>query len=218
MLEKIQGNFHKIIEAFQQTEDWKKLKDFIDKNNILPTKDKIFYAFELCPIEKINVVIIGQDPYHTPGAAHGLAFSVPQEYSQVPPSLLNIKKEIANDIYDTKDVDIMNNDLSYLAAQGVLLLNTSLTTIPGVAGAHKKEWENFTAHVMKHLGQLENVVFMLWGKHAQELEGFINHQTNLVLRAAHPSPFSANKGFLGCKHFSKANDYLKTKNKSEIVW
>lgn len=204
-----------IISAIVTTNMEKNLDPIINSKDILPEKENIFRAFDFCPYDNLKVVILGQDPYHTPGAANGLAFSVPTGYPKTPPSLHNIKKEIAKDIYGIDDVEAMNNDLSYLAAQGVLLLNTSLTTTPGVAGAHIKLWEPFTSSLMAYLGKITTgVVYMLWGQHAESYAFFINPKNNLVLRAPHPSPFSAHKGFLGCKHFSKANEYLK----QEIVW
>lgn len=204
-----------IISSIITTDIASKLEPVINDKNVLPQKENIFNAFNFCPFNDLKVVILGQDPYHTPKAANGLAFSVPSDYTKTPPSLHNIKKEIARDIYETDDIEIMNNDLSYLAVQGVLLLNTSLTTVPGVAGAHISLWEPFTTNLMAFLGRnTKGVVYMLWGQHAESYGTFINHKDNLVLRAPHPSPFSAHKGFMGCKHFSKANDYLKQK----ITW
>lgn len=212
---KVGGEWKTFLDAFFATTEGKHLAAFIEGlKDCVPAKENIFKAFELCKFEDFKVLVLGQDPYHTPGAAHGLSFSVPYDYPKTPPSLLNIRKEMAKDIHQMEE-DIIGNDLSYLAVQGVLLLNSALTTKLGVAGAHKKEWLPFTRAVMTKLGKQKGKVFMLWGQDALQFQGLINHADNLVLTAAHPSPFSAYKGFFGCKHFSKANAYLE---KQAILW
>lgn len=180
-----------------------------------PGKD-IFRAFDACSFEKTRVVILGQDPYHGPGQANGLCFSV---YDGVPfpPSLLNIFKEIKNDL--GKPIP-PSGDLGRWAEQGVLLLNATLTVRAKAAGSHqKKGWEQFTDAVVHQLAEeKQNLVFMLWGAYAQKKGQFINQKKHLVLKAVHPSPLSAHRGFLGCKHFSKANDYLRSVGLEAIEW
>lgn len=180
-----------------------------------PGKD-IFRAFDACSFEKTRVVILGQDPYHGPGQANGLCFSV---YDGVPfpPSLLNIFKEIKNDL--GKPIP-PSGDLGRWAEQGVLLLNATLTVRAKAAGSHqKKGWEQFTDAVVHQLAEeKQNLVFMLWGAYAQKKGQFIDQKKHLVLKAVHPSPLSAHRGFLGCKHFSKANDYLRSVGLEAIEW
>ena len=167
-------------------------------------------------LDKVKVVILGQDPYHNTGQAHGLSFSVPKNV-KTPPSLQNIYKEIKADLGH----EIPNNgNLTAWAKQGVLLLNAVLTVNAHEPASHKKAgWETFTDNAIKYLSeQKTHVVFMLWGNFAQQKEFLIDHKKHLVLKAAHPSPFSAHRGFLGCKHFSKANDYLMQNGLSAINW
>jgi len=182
-----------------------------------PAKD-VFRAFELCPFDQVKVVLIGQDPYHGPGQAHGLCFSV-QKGVTPPPSLKNIFQEIESDLGLSPPP---HGCLEAWAERGVLLLNATLTVRRGAPESHKgRGWERFTDTVCQKLAQRqEPLVFMLWGKSAQEkaeraLNGTHNH---LVLKAAHPSPFSAHRGFLGCRHFSKANYFLKEQGLSPIDW
>jgi uracil-DNA glycosylase len=183
---------------------------------IYPPGKEIFRAFDVCDFEKVKVVIIGQDPYHGPGQANGLCFSV-HESMRIPPSLVNIFKEIKNDL--GKPVPA-NGDLGRWASQGVLLLNATLTVRAGAPASHQnKGWEIFTDAVIKKLSeQKDHVVFMLWGAYAQKKGEVLDRSKHLVLTAPHPSPFSADRGFFGCRHFSKTNVYLREKGLGEIDW
>ena len=182
---------------------------------VYPPLSEIFNAFASTPLDDVRVVILGQDPYHGPGQAHGLCFSVPDGIA-IPPSLLNIFKEIHS---DTGRVIPTSGDLTRWAAQGVLLLNATLTVRAHEAGAHQgKGWELFTDAVIDHLSQhKQGLVFMLWGKYATAKASRIS-SGHCVLTAAHPSPLSAYRGFLGCCHFSKANAWLKAQGQKEIHW
>ncbi len=184
---------------------------------IYPPGPLIFNAFNKTPFDKVSVVIIGQDPYHGPGQAHGLSFSVPQGIKQ-PPSLVNIFKEIKSDI----GLDLLSGpgDLTHWAEQGVLLLNAALTVRAGEAYSHAKfGWADFTDAVISKISEIkENVVFLLWGKFAQEKQALIDETKHHVLKAAHPSPLSAHNGFLGCKHFSKTNQLLMQDGLPPIDW
>ena len=181
-----------------------------------PPAGQIFRAFDLCPFDKVRVVIIGQDPYHDYNQAHGLCFSV-QEGVPVPPSLLNIYKELQRDL--AKPIP-NSGDLTHWAEQGVLLLNATLTVEAHKAGSHQgKGWEELTDAAIQALNnQRSNIVFMLWGSYAQRKGQFIDRKRHLVLTAVHPSPLSAYRGFIGCGHFSKANDYLLQHGLSPINW
>ncbi|WP_242929362.1 uracil-DNA glycosylase [Pontibacter vulgaris] len=192
------------------------VKDEYSSQKVYPPGNQIFNAFEMCPFEDVKVVILGQDPYHGPNQANGLAFSVKDEV-RVPPSLLNIFKEIKSDL--GKDMPTTGN-LERWAKQGVLLLNATLTVRAANAGSHqKKGWEEFTDAVVKKVNDLkEGVVFMLWGAYAQKKGAFIDRKKHLVLEAAHPSPFAADRGFFGTRHFSKANAYLVAHGKEPIEW
>lgn len=181
-----------------------------------PPAGQIFRAFDLCPFDKVRVVIIGQDPYHDYNQAHGLCFSV-QEGVPAPPSLLNIYKELQRDL--AKPIP-NSGDLTHWAEQGVLLLNATLTVEAHKAGSHQgKGWEELTDAAIQSLNnQRSNIVFMLWGSYAQRKGQFIDRKRHLVLTAVHPSPLSAYRGFIGCGHFSKANDYLLQHGLSPINW
>ncbi|WP_244932563.1 uracil-DNA glycosylase [Leptospira yanagawae] len=183
---------------------------------IYPPAKQIFNAFDLCPFEKVKVVILGQDPYHGPGQAHGLCFSV-LDGVPFPPSLQNIFKEIEDDV---KKPFPKSGDLSYLAKQGVFLLNATLTVEKDKAGSHQnKGWEIFTDAVIKILAeQKSNLVFLLWGAFAGKKEILIPANKHLVLKSAHPSPLSAYRGFFGNSHFSKTNEYLRKLEKEPIDW
>lgn len=183
---------------------------------VYPPGKEIFRAFDACDFDDVKVVIIGQDPYHGPGQANGLCFSV-RDGVRMPPSLVNIFKEIQNDL--RKPIP-NSGDLGRWAKQGVLLLNATLTVRAATAGSHqKKGWEEFTDAVIQTISdQRENVVFMLWGAYAQKKGEIIDRKKHLVLMSAHPSPFSADRGFFGCKHFSRANEYLRSKGIEEIEW
>ena len=185
-------------------------------NVIYPHPTKIFNAFSLTPFNKVKVVVIGQDPYHGENQAHGLSFSV-ENGVKIPPSLNNIFKELKSDL----KINVpKSGNLSSWAEQGVLMLNSVLTVRSGVANSHKNiGWEIFTENVINIISsQLSNIVFILWGKQAQEKIKIIDIKKHLILKSAHPSPLSAYNGFFGCKHFSKCNSYLKKNNKKEIDW
>lgn len=196
------------------------LTDFVKKEyqtaTIYPPGKLIFNAFNLCPFNKVKVVIIGQDPYHGPGQAHGLCFSV-NDGIQPPPSLVNIFKEINNDL--GKPVPISGN-LTRWAEQGVLLLNATLTVRAHQAGSHqRKGWEEFTDAVIRKLAEEKrNLVFILWGAYAQKKGAFIDRNKHLVLTSVHPSPLSAYNGFFGNHHFSLTNDYLIKHGIEGIDW
>tara|TARA_B100000212_G_scaffold251916_1_gene192916 strand:+ start:45 stop:719 length:675 start_codon:yes stop_codon:yes gene_type:complete len=185
-------------------------------NVIYPHPTKIFNAFSLTPFNKVKVVVIGQDPYHGENQAHGLSFSV-ENGVKIPPSLNNIFKELKSDLKINLP---KSGNLSSWAEQGVLMLNSVLTVRSGVANSHKNiGWEIFTENVINIISsQLSNIVFILWGKQAQEKIKIIDIKKHLILKSAHPSPLSAYNGFFGCKHFSKCNSYLKKNNKKEIDW
>ncbi len=183
---------------------------------IYPKGAQIFNALDSTPFSQVKVVILGQDPYHGPNQAHGLCFSVPKGVAK-PPSLMNIFKEIESDC----GVKMPGHgELTGWAKQGVLLLNATLTVENGRAGSHQnKGWEEFTDSVIRALNdQHEHLVFMLWGAYAQKKGAFIDRTRHLVLESVHPSPLSAHRGFMGCKHFSKANAYLIAHGKEPIAW
>ena len=186
------------------------------KHKVFPPGKLIFNAFEQCPFDEVKVVILGQDPYHGPGQAHGLCFSVP-EGIEFPPSLQNIFKEIHDDLGKPIPKD---GNLERWARQGAFLLNATLTVRAHQAGSHQnKGWETFTDRVIHLLAeQKENLVFMLWGSYAQQKGQFIDSSRHLVLKSVHPSPLSAYRGFFGNHHFSKANQYLASKGKIPIEW
>ncbi len=183
---------------------------------IYPPPQFIFNAFTLCPFGAVKVVVLGQDPYHGAGQAHGLCFSV-QDGVRTPPSLQNIYKELESDL----GIPIHSSgNLTHWAKQGILLLNTTLTVREGIPNSHQGlGWETFTDAVIQKISdEKEHVVFLLWGNYAQKKGTHINTKKHLVLTAPHPSPFSAHTGFFGCKHFSKTNTYLKTHGKTPIDW
>ncbi len=186
------------------------------KYKIYPPGPQIFAAFDYAPPDDVKVVILGQDPYHGNGQAHGLCFSVPQGIKP-PPSLVNIFKEIQDDL----GIPVPDHgNLEKWARQGILLLNATLTVRANQAGSHQNRgWEKFTDAVIKSLSDnKEGLVFLLWGRYAQAKEVLINTQKHFVLKAAHPSPFSAYNGFFGCKHFSKTNEILRQQGKEPIDW
>ena len=197
-----------------------KLTEFVRaeyaSKTIYPPARLIFNAFDHCPFDDVKVVIIGQDPYHGPGQAHGLCFSVAEGVPN-PPSLQNIFKEILSDLGKPLPP---NGDLTRWARQGVLLLNATLTVQAHQAGSHqRKGWETFTDAAIRHLAEeREHLVFILWGAYAQKKGAFIDCNKHLVLTSAHPSPLSAYNGFFGNKHFSRANEYLKAHGMAEIEW
>lgn len=183
---------------------------------VYPPASKIFAAFDSCPFDNVKVVILGQDPYHGPGQANGLCFSV-NPGIDLPPSLVNIFKEISSDTGQPMPVD---GDLSRWARQGVLLLNATLTVDAHSAGSHQgKGWEEFTDAVIRRLAKTRSdLVFMLWGSYAIRKGAFIDRSHHLVLTAPHPSPLSAYRGFFGCRHFSQANKWLIEHNQTPIAW
>ena len=197
-----------------------KLKSFLleEKSNgkkIFPSGKEMFKALNLTPLNKVKVVILGQDPYHGPGQAHGLCFSVP-EGIKTPPSLDNIFKELKDDLGIPPP---QSGCLIPWAEQGVLLLNSVLSVELGNAGSHAfKGWEKFTDLIISKVNERDSVVFMLWGKYAIKKGQLINPSKHLILKSAHPSPLSAHKGFFGNKHFSKCNDFLKERRIIPITW
>jgi uracil-DNA glycosylase len=206
---------------YLQREDMRALGDFLRAEKahgkrIFPPGPQMFAALEATPFEEVKVVVLGQDPYHGPGQAHGLSFSVPPGVD-VPPSLVNIFKE------QERDLGLPRPDHGCLlpwARQGVLLLNAVLSVEAGKAGAHQgKGWEGFTDHVVERLAhEREGLVFLLWGSYAQAKGRVIDNRRHCVLRAPHPSPLSAHRGFIGCGHFSAANRWLQGRGLKPIVW
>jgi len=199
---------------------FKRLKQFLlkEKQNltIFPEGKNIFNAFNLTPFNKVKVVILGQDPYHGIGQAHGLSFSVPDGVKK-PPSLKNIFKELTDDL----QIPITETgNLTHWAKQGVLLLNATLTVRVKQAGSHQKQgWEEFTDSVIQKISdEKKDVIFLLWGRFAQDKEKLIDNKKHHILRAPHPSPFSAYSGFFGCRHFSKTNIILRKRGLTEIDW
>jgi uracil-DNA glycosylase len=205
----------------KSSESFKNVSSFVQKERsagkiIFPPERDVFNAFECTPLDKVHVVILGQDPYHGAGQAHGLCFSV-QKGVRTPPSLRNIHKELASDL----GIQIPDHgSLESWAKNGVFLLNTVLTVEASKPASHAgKGWEQFTDAIIKIISdQKDHVVFLLWGKHAQEKENLIDMGKHTVLIAPHPSPFSAYKGFFGCKHFSQANDALRKHDQDPIEW
>ena len=217
----IKQNWNDVLNEQFRSEYFSALKQFLaeEKNSgktIYPPAKNIFSAFDLTPFEKVKVVLIGQDPYHGAGQSHGLCFSVPDGV-RPPPSLGNIFKEMKTDLGIPVPA---NGNLEKWARQGVLLLNATLTVRADSPGSHQqKGWEKFTDAVISNLSsEKSGLVFILWGKYAQAKEALIDKTKHHVLKAAHPSPFSADSGFFGCKHFSKTNDILKQQGKEPIDW
>ncbi len=217
---KIDPTWKSKLQSEFEKEYFIKLSEFVKEeyriNTIYPPGGLIFNAFNLCPFEKVKAVIIGQDPYHGPGQAHGLCFSV-RDGVELPPSLVNIFKEIASDTGIKRPA---NGELSRWSAQGVLLLNATLTVRAHQAGSHqKKGWEQFTDSVISVLNsEKQNLVFFLWGSYAQKKGESIDSSKHLVLESVHPSPLSAMRGFFGNHHFSKCNTYLKEHRVETINW
>ena len=185
------------------------VKSEYSRGRVYPPGKLIFAAFDRTPVDKVKVVILGQDPYHEPGQAQGLAFYVPPNV-RTPPSLLNIAKELSAEYPERAAAGSPTPDLLSWADQGVLLLNATLTVAAGRAGSHQgRGWETFTDAVVRRLAEArENLVFLLWGSYAQRKGAVIDRSRHLVLTSAHPSPLSATRGFFGCNHFRSANDYL----------
>ena len=216
----IEDSWKAVLADEFQADYFSLLKSFLieekTKSIVYPPGELIFNAFNTTPIEKIKVVIIGQDPYHGPSQAHGLCFSVPNEI-KIPPSLRNIYKELINDV----GIEIpKHGNLTNWAKQGVLLLNATLSVRAHQAGSHQgKGWETFTDQAIKAVSEnRDHIVFLLWGAYAQKKSILIDSDKHLILKSVHPSPLSAHRGFLGCKHFSQTNAYLKANNLKPIDW
>jgi len=218
---KIEPSWAKHLSGEFEKEYFAELTAFVKKEyqdgKVYPAPKNIFRAFDLCPFEQVKVVILGQDPYHGENQANGLAFAVGAD-TRIPPSLQNMCKEIQSDF--GKPLIHTDGDLTRWAKQGVLLLNATLTVRAHSAGSHQeKGWEQFTDAVIRALSEKRTgLVFMLWGNYAKAKGAHIDRNKNLVLEASHPSPFSAASGFFGCKHFSRANDYLAAHNETPIDW
>lgn len=217
---KIEQSWKELLQTEFDKPYFAALVDFVRREysskKIFPPAPLIFNAFDQCPLNEVKVVILGQDPYHGIGQAHGLCFSV-NDGIDFPPSLINIFKEINRDL----GIPVpQTGNLIRWAHQGVLLLNATLTVEAHKAGSHQgKGWEIFTDAVIKLLSdKKENLVFILWGSYAQQKGAYIDSSRHLILRSVHPSPLSAYRGFIGCGHFSAANEYLQSKNKKSIVW
>ena len=219
---KLEESWKQVLKEEFDKEYMKKLLHFLQTQLeagaiIYPAKNLIFNAFEHTPFRQTKVVILGQDPYHGANQAHGLSFSVPKGV-KIPPSLQNIFKELNSEYPDFPIPK--HGDLSHWAEQGVLLLNATLTVEAASAGSHQNQgWEQFTDKIIQTLSEQRcGIVFLLWGKYAQAKAGLIDNKKHLVLTAAHPSPFSAYKGFFGCEHFIKTNEFLEKKGEKGIDW
>lgn len=210
-----------IVKPLFQQDFMKRLSAFVQRERahttVFPPADLVFNALRLTPFDEVKVVILGQDPYHNFGQAHGLSFSVPAGVAH-PPSLRNIFAELVTDISGFHVPT--SGDLTYWAKQGVLLLNATLTVRAHEAGSHQRMgWEEFTDHIISAVSHnLEHVVFILWGSYAHKKGQLVDSSKHLVLRAVHPSPLSAYRGFFGSKPFSQANTYLESKSKEPIDW
>ena len=216
----IGNNWDLVLKREFESDYYKKIEEFIEseyaKKTVYPPKEDIFNAFKYTPPENVKVVILGQDPYHEKGQAHGLAFSTP-EGRTIPRSLKNIFKEIQNEYgYEIPD----SGCLESWAHQGVFLLNTVLTVREGEANSHSDcGWQTFTDNVIKTLNsQNQPIVFLLWGKQAEKKKEFLDNPKHQVLITSHPSPFSARRGFFGSNHFKSANEFLRKNNLDEIDW
>ena len=215
------GGWDEVLKDVFESENYKKIREFLKKEyftrTIYPPMNDLYNCFRLTPYDKIKCVILGQDPYHNEGQAHGLCFSV-KKGVEPPPSLKNIYKEIKDDLGITEPPEF--GDLTSWAKEGVLLLNTVLTVRAGAANSHKDcGWQQFTDEVIKKVSDREEpMVFMLWGGNARSKKYLINSKKHLVLECAHPSPLSAYNGFFGCRHFSKCNDFLIKNGKEPINW
>ncbi len=218
---KIEASWKAVLADEFQKPYFAELKQFLveqitAQKKVYPPPEQIFYAFEKCPFDQVKVVILGQDPYHGANQAHGLCFSV-NKGIRVPPSLQNIYKELHSDLGLSLPT---HGNLETWTQQGVLLLNAVLSVQAGSPASHAgKGWEQFTDQVIKELSdRREGIIFLLWGRYAQQKGKIIDTSKHHALTAAHPSPFSAHNGFLGCKHFSQANDILESQGKKPIDW
>jgi len=218
---KIEESWRKVLAAEFEKSYFQHLIAFVKgeyaTTTVYPPGPQIFHAFEACPFDKVKVVILGQDPYHGKGQAHGLSFSV-ADGVRTPPSLQNIFKELQADLPETPPAP--NGNLDRWAEQGVLLLNATLTVRAADPGSHqKKGWEQFTDAVIQQISdQKEHVVFILWGAYAQKKGEIIDTRKHLVLKAAHPSPYAADRGFFGSRPFSQTNAYLQQHGQQPITW
>jgi uracil-DNA glycosylase len=216
----IEESWKQVLNEEFNKESFKALRDFLIEEKsryiVYPAGSNIFAAFEFTPYENVKVVILGQDPYHGAGQAHGLSFSVPNGIKP-PPSLVNVFKELSADLNIPMS---KTGNLEKWARQGVLLLNATLTVRANSPGSHQKRgWEEYTDSVIKKLSEHKTgLVFLLWGKYAQAKEALIDHSKHFILKAPHPSPYSASYGFFGCKHFSKTNEILRKQGLEEINW
>jgi len=220
---KIESSWKELLAEEFAGEPFARLADFVRSayasGPCHPPEGLIFEAFNRTPVDQVKVVLLGQDPYHNPGQAHGLSFSVPDGID-LPPSLVNIYKELENEYGG--DFRSRSGNLSHWADQGVLLLNATLTVADGaeMAGSHQRRgWEEFTDAVIRRLAaKRDGLVYFLWGSYAQKKAAFVDPTRNLVLKCAHPSPLSARRGFFGCNHFRSANDYLVSHGQTPVVW
>ena len=217
---KLGGGWDEALAPLFESENYKKIREFLKREYshhiVYPDMYDIFNCFKYTPLDKVKAVILGQDPYHNEGQAHGLCFSV-QDGVEPPPSLVNIFKELHDDVGCTIP---KTGNLTAWAKEGVLLLNTALTVRAHQANSHKDcGWTWFTDNVIKIISdRRENVVFLLWGANARSKKPLIDQSKHLILECAHPSPLSAYNGFFGCRHFSKANEYLKAHGIAPIDW
>jgi uracil-DNA glycosylase len=217
---KIEESWRKVLQPEFEKPYFQELIAFVRQEyatqTVYPAGNLIFHAFDAAPFDRVKVVILGQDPYHGKGQAHGLSFSV-QPGVRTPPSLINIFKELEDDLGTPRPPD---GNLDRWAEQGVLLLNATLTVRAATAGSHqKKGWEEFTDAVIRKISEeKEHVVFILWGAYAQKKAELIDQRKHLVLKAAHPSPYAADKGFFGSRPFSKTNQYLQEHGEAPIQW
>jgi len=220
MAVKIEESWSNVLSEEFEKDYFKQLIGFVKEeykqHTVYPKGKDIFRAFDACPFDEVKVVILGQDPYHGPGQANGLCFSV-HEGVPFPPSLVNIFKEVKNDL--GREIP-PNGSLERWAKQGVLLLNATLTVRAHQAGSHQKRgWEMFTDAVISHLANSrKDIVYILWGSYAQKKAAIVNPADNLILKSPHPSPLSAHRGFFGGRHFSQANAYLESKGLTTISW
>ncbi len=221
MSDRFDPSWDSVIKPLFQSEKMQALSAFVQAERktfqVFPPTDLVFHAFQLTALDKLKVVILGQDPYHNDGQAHGLSFSVPEGMA-IPPSLRNIYSELSTDIQGFQIPS--HGNLTKWAEQGVLLLNATLTVRAHEAGSHqKKGWEMFTDEIIKAISdKCEHVVFLLWGSYAIKKSSLIDSSKHLILTAVHPSPLSVYRGFYGCKHFSKANEFLISKGEKPIDW
>ncbi len=223
-----ENSWKNFLENEFQKSYFQELQNFLEteiseKKVIYPAPENIFSAFEHTPLEKVKVVILGQDPYHGENQAHGLSFSIPKTQKKIPPSLKNIFKEIQvefSEKFPENSPLPENGNLERWADQGVFLLNATLTVEAGKAGSHqKKGWEIFTDQVIREISEKrENIIFLLWGSFAQKKSVLIDEKKHCIFSAPHPSPLSSYRGFFGCEHFKKTNIFLEKKNIGEITW